>query len=286
MRGTYGTDDRHQFQTCADLAQGCKAFGHKIELHDKERQLSRWRFRVYIAIIILLEFLFVIISVLLAPKIICTAIQQTQETCRQNVKGAQTLLGIYTTVFFVWGIVVAVLVYSMCRRRRQDVNTDRSRRAKQETAVVARSPEQSLQSTSPTIRTSTRTLSQNCVEERQRPQSRGNNAQGAIVSRPAGETGMGVRLNAPYEHERQDTADLGTRPMLGDGSPTAPLSQAPPPYSALNLQVTDTSGSVVSADQNAAANPERSRLDDHEIQRMFHSRMYPNRQWNGRGRPG
>lgn len=286
MRDTYNRDSTHQFQTCVDLVRGCKAFRHKLELDNRERRLPRWRFRLYIGVVIVLEFLFVIISVLLAPQIICGAIQETQSTCRQSVKGAQTLLGVYSTFFFIWGVVVAILVYSMCRRRQQDVNTDCFRNTKEKTAGVASSPEQrqrgSEQGPQPDL-SIPRGLSQNSnqsrSDERQRRQDAAREA--GAPSRPH-ETAMVVQPNTTCDHERQHSGDLGSRPMVGDGPTATSLPQAPPPYSSLTSRVSDATLSVSAS--YSARNAERPQLGDHEIQRMFHARMYPTRQRDGQGR--
>lgn len=280
MRDTYDSDNSHQFQTCVDLVRGCKAFCHKLELDNRERRLPRWRLRLYIGVIILLEFLFVIISVLLAPQIICGAIQETQSTCRQSVKGAQTLLGVYSTLFFVWGIVVAMLVYSLCRRRRQDVNKDGRRKTKEMTNGVAKSPEQSqghldqvLPPNFSTIRDSPQASISSDAEQRQRRQ---DDAREASAPTRALETGVVVQPNATYEHERQHSGDLGTRPLIGDGPTSTSSHLPPPPYSVLNSRVSEANLSVAAI--QSATSSERPQLDDHEIQRMFHARMYPSRQ--------
>lgn len=286
MRVTYEKDNTHRFQTCVDLISGCKAFRHKLELDNRERRLPRWRFRLYIGVIILLEFLFVIISVLLAPQIICGAIQETQSTCRQSVKGAQTLLGVYSTFFFVWGIVVAVLVYSMCRRKRQDVNEDLSRKMQEKTTYVASSPQQRAtsfaQAAEPhlpsTMRSSSQPSGRSGAEERHQ-----GVAQEAGALRQVHETGMSIQPNAGvHEHEQQQSGDLGTRSMVQDGPAMTSPSPAPPPYSPLNLQVSDVSLSASAS--HSAIDSERTQLDDHEIQRMFHARMYPSRQRGTQGR--
>lgn len=292
MKGTYHSDDTHKFQTCVDIVRGCKAFGQKLELDNRDRRLPRWRFRLYIALIILLEFLFVIISVLLAPQIICGAIQQTEKTCRNHVKGAQTLMGLYSTIFFVWGLAVAVLIYSMCRRRRQDVDKDCFRRSTKEVSGIASSPGQIQRAIDPdprthpslsTLRSSSQSssVSHSSREEQQRHQ---DVARGPVVSRPAQGTSITVQSNAINEHERQNSGDLGTHPMVEIGAvPTLGPSPAPPPYSALNLRVNETTLSVPHSQRTN--NIERPQLDDREIQRMFHSRMYPSRQGHGQGRP-
>lgn len=275
--------------------RGCKAFRHRLELDNRDRRLSRWRFRLYIAIVILLEFLFVIISVLLAPQIICGAIQQTEKTCRRNVKGAQALMGIYSTIFFVWGIAVSVLIYSMCRRRRQDVNKDRFRRTTKEeesgTAGSSSGPrqrdfDQRTQPSMSTLRSSTQTCSHDSGEGQQQQRQPDVTTREPIVYRQAQGTGMSVQPYPIDEHERQNSGDLGTHPMIevGAAMPTRGPTPAPPPYSALNLRVSETTLSV--ADSQTMNNSERPQLDDREIQRMFHSRMYSSRQGNGHGRPG
>lgn len=293
MRGANDSNDTHQFQTCVDLMRGCKAFRHRLELDNRDRRLPRWRFRLYIAIIILLEFLFVIISVLLAPQIICGAIQQSEKTCRKHVKGAQALMGIYSTIFFVWGIAVAVLIYSMCRRRRQDVDQDRFRKTTKEemSGVASNSPgqrqrgfDQRTQPSMSTLRSSAQTSSHSSEEEPQRQLD--VTAREPVVSRQAQGTGMNVQPYPIDENERQNSGDLGTHPRIevGAAMPTRGPTPAPPPYSALNVRVSETTLSV--AGSQSSINPERSQMDDREIQRMFHSRMYPSRQGNGPGRPG
>lgn len=293
MRGANDSNDTHQFQTCVDLIRGCKAFRHRLELDNRDRRLPRWRFRLYIAIIILLEFLFVIISVLLAPQIICGAIQRTEQTCRKHVKGAQALMGIYSTIFFVWGIAVAVLIYSMCRRRRQDVDKDRFRRTRKEevSGIASNSPgqrqrvfDQRTQPSISTLRSSTQTSSHGS-EEAQQQRQLGVTTREPVVSRQAQGTGMSVQPYPIDEHERQNSGDLGTHPMIevGPAMPTRGPTPAPPPYSALNVRGSETTFSV--AGSQITINPERSQLDDREIQRMFHSRMYSSRPGIRPGRP-
>lgn len=283
MRDVYDSDDEiHRFQTCIDLARGCKAFRYKLTIDERQRRLSRWRLRIYIGVIVGLEFLFVLISVLLAPQIICAAIQETPKTCRQSVKGAQTLIGVYTTVFFVWGVVVAVLIYSMCRRRQQDVRKDRMRKPKKEMATMMKGPQKSLQSSSPQIRRgTTENMNHTSADERQ---LRGENASESTEASLAHETDIGAQPSTTDGHEQENGGDLGTHPMVVDGLAAAPLSRPPPPYSSLDSRVKDTSTSITGI--QSAPNPGRLPLDDHEIQRMFHSRMYPDRHWDGRRGPG
>lgn len=292
MKGANDSNDTHQFQTCVDLMRGCKAFRHRLELDNRVRRLPRWRFRLYIAIIILLEFLFVIISVLLAPQIICGAIQQTEKTCRKHVKGAQALMGIYSTIFFVWGIAVAVLIYSMCRRRRQDVDKDRFRRTTKEVSGVAsnspgqiqRAFNQRTQPSISTLRSSTQASSHGSEEEQQRQLD--VTTREPVVSRQAQGTGRSVQPYPIDEQERQNSGDLGTHPRIevGAAMPTRGPNPAPPPYSALNLRASETASSV--AESQSTTNAARPQLGDREIQRMFHSRMYSNRPGTGQGRPG